>query len=88
MSLIMKNGAPCNGELWETFMDSLDDAIGAEVCDAQTLRLSKRILETDELFDSVDTGRTLLSFQERGGYCDCEVLMNVVDRPLTAAQKD
>lgn len=82
MSLILTNRQPCSDELWQTFLDTLDTTVDEGGCDAETLRWSTEILIYHRVFENVDLEKTLTSFQERGGYCDCEVLMNVVDREL------
>ena len=85
MSLILTNGAISDPAHWELFLDTLDGVVDLEGCDAETLRHSRRIL-TDwntQLAGSItfDIPATLASFEDRGGYCDCEVLGNVADKP-------
>ena len=85
MSLILTNGEPCDPDLWEMFLAMLEDIVAFESCDARTLQHSRRILEgwnATGATPPVDIPATLASFEARGGYCDCEVLMNVADRPL------
>ena len=59
---------------WDRFARKLDAAIRAEGCDAETLRLSERLLTG---MHGIDVGKSLAYFRANDGYCDCEVLMNV-----------
>lgn len=63
-----------NDQLEELF-DHLDDRLRLEPCD-QTLRLTTAFLERRGL-----NARAVTPWlNRRGGYCDCEVLMNVEPR--------
>lgn len=59
---------------WDDFEGLLAKAIGAEGCDASSLRLSKRLLRS---MDGIDVAKSLAYFKANGGFCDCEVLLNV-----------
>jgi hypothetical protein len=59
---------------WAGFARRLRKAIRAEGCDATSLRLSKGILAG---LTGIDVARSVAFFQANGGYCDCEVLLNV-----------
>jgi hypothetical protein len=59
---------------WDSFACELDAAIRAEDCDAETLRLSERLLRG---IDGIDVAKSLAYFKANGGFCDCEVLRNV-----------
>ncbi len=59
---------------WDRFARRLARAIRAEGCDAETLRLSGRLLAG---MGCIDVGKSLAYFRANDGYCDCEVLMNV-----------
>lgn len=66
---------------WNEFCNKLDDMITDEKCDGKSLRLAKIILENWPSDDPepIDVQDTLQYFVENGGYCDCEILMNVGD---------
>jgi hypothetical protein len=57
---------------WKHFADTLARQIG-DGCD-DTLDNARRVLSTME---GVDVEETLAFFEAHGGFCDCEVLMNV-----------
>ena len=59
---------------WVGFVSRLADAVRAEGCDAESLRLTERLLRG---MDGIDAARSVEFFRANGGYCDCEVLMNV-----------
>jgi Protein of unknown function (DUF2695) len=67
---------------WETFTDALDRAVQTNGCDGDgnignyldVYRQSKRIMAD---MGNVDIPASLAFFQGNGGYCDCEILMNV-----------
>ena len=59
---------------WEKFARMLAKAIQAEGCDSKSLRLSERLLRG---MHGIDAARSLDFFRADGGYCDCEVLLNV-----------
>lgn len=54
-----------NANMWYTFCDC-------------TLDKTRAVLRTN--FPTVDAATTIAYLQEHGGYCDCEVLMNVAER--------
>jgi hypothetical protein len=66
---------------WNRFVDRL---VGAEGCDVQPahwtcfgdLRFTKKILE-DMGLDEASIQVSITYFKDHGGYCDCEVLLNV-----------
>jgi hypothetical protein len=60
--------------LWDGFAAGLAAAIRAEGCDAETLRLSERLLRG---MDGINVEASLAFFRSRHGCCDCEVLSNV-----------
>jgi hypothetical protein len=60
---------------WEEFEDKLDDL---EECN-DTLDSSKAILKNMGYSDN-EIGEICQWFELNGGYCDCEVVMNVVMR--------
>jgi Protein of unknown function (DUF2695) len=67
---------------WEQFTDLMLDGMEWNGCDGgrnQTApenvhRQAKAVLET---MGGVDVDKTLQFFESRGGYCDCEILLNV-----------
>jgi hypothetical protein len=68
---------------WDEFADALCRAIERHGCDGDghaagwaTHRRAKQIMAE---MGSVDISNSLAFFEDRGGYCDCEVLLNVDD---------
>jgi hypothetical protein len=61
---------------WREFVHNLVRAI----CTRCSGSLKGSIKVMEEMGD-IDVRRTVLHFQNNGGHCDCEVLMNV-DRPV------
>lgn len=59
---------------WEEFAERLEEALRAETCDSTTLRLSTRLLGS---MADIDVAKSVEYFRANGGYCDCEVLLNV-----------
>jgi uncharacterized protein DUF2695 len=67
---------------WDAFAAALDEAIECEGCDGdegqaslgRTHRHAKKIMGD---MGAIDVEASLAFFKENGGYCDCEVLMNV-----------
>jgi hypothetical protein len=63
-------------EMWDDFCKILSYTLdNIEKCDAETLKQSEYILR--HYFTTVDTEKSLEYFRSHGGFCDCEVLMNV-----------
>jgi hypothetical protein len=60
---------------WREFANKLSDALADadDICD-NTLRRSVRVLEK---MAGIDVRGTIAWFGEHGGYCDCEILMNI-----------
>jgi hypothetical protein len=65
-----------NSDRWKTFILAVEAAVKIDGCDAKTQRLAKRIM-TD--MGNVDIPGSIEYFEAHGGYCDCEILMNVED---------
>ena len=59
---------------WREFCDKLDDAIGRHGCNSTDTRLAKRLLRS---MKCVDVEASVEYFEDHGGYCDCEILLNV-----------
>jgi uncharacterized protein DUF2695 len=59
---------------WREFCDRLDRAISKQGCDARTLRLAEKVLRD---MGGIDIEASLEYFREHGGYCDCEILVNI-----------
>ena len=59
---------------WFAFINALDIAIESEGCDARTCQLAEQLMRT---MGNVDVAASLKFFSEHGGYCDCEILLNV-----------
>jgi Protein of unknown function (DUF2695) len=72
---------------WETFIDALGRAVQIDGCgrDETTdryldvYRQSKRIMAD---MGNVDIPASLAFFQNHGGHCDCEILLNVAGRAV------
>ena len=64
-----------HNHIWRTFCNILCVRLDIHPCDARTLKQSKFVLR--EFFPEIDLGNSLKYFRDHGGYCDCEVLMNV-----------
>jgi hypothetical protein len=70
---------------WDEFCDALDEAVGLLDCggdstfppnpDWPTHALTKRVLT---LMGHVDVEASIDFYKQHGGYCDCEVMLNVV----------
>ncbi len=60
---------------WRVFYNILCVRLNSHPCDARTLEQSKFVLR--EFFPEIDLGKSLEYFRSHGGFCDCEVLMNV-----------
>lgn len=60
--------------LWDEFVERLDEVV--DECDSTADKpLARAILET---MPDIDVEASLAFFEEYGGYCDCEILFNVV----------
>ncbi len=82
MCKIMKPGHP----RWDEFKKRLEGVEGVNMmwtdeegytlcCDGSPrMPFSRAILET---MDGVDVEGSLVEFRENGGFCDCEVLLNI-----------
>ena len=60
--------------MWDRFAESIVTLLEAQECD-NTLTISRELLVDMRIFD-VDGSIEWL--QDHGGFCDCEVLLNVV----------
>lgn len=62
---------------WLEFLFYLGEAIKKEGCNSETEKpIAKSILD---LYDDIDLSGTFEYFENKGGYCDCEIMYNVVD---------
>ena len=59
---------------WKTFTKALELALQINGCDSHGHRLAKPILS---IMEGVNIPETIKFFEAHGGYCDCEILMNV-----------
>jgi Protein of unknown function (DUF2695) len=63
---------------WEQFTDMLDTLGSMEGCDGDAgehvHRHAKAVMAA---MGGIDIEATLAFFESRGGYCDCEILLNV-----------
>jgi hypothetical protein len=63
---------------WEAFVKILFDAMERDGCDGdagQAVHRHARAAMTS--MGGIDIEETLAFFESRGGYCDCEILLNV-----------
>ena len=58
---------------WQEFCARLR-ALEPARCD-HTMRVTRRVLET---LEGVEVEGSLEAFEAQGGYCDCEVVLNVI----------
>lgn len=63
---------------WETFAEALAKALDEHGCDGQSLRLAVPIMSK---MDNIDVPATVEYFENHGGYCDCEIFLNVGPDP-------
>jgi hypothetical protein len=68
---------------WEQFLDALDAMLGEKGCDGDGMgdfnpahihRHAKTVMRS---MGNVDIAGSLAYFEAHGGYCDCEILLNV-----------
>jgi Protein of unknown function (DUF2695) len=59
---------------WSEFTAQLGDAINRHRCNSVDTRLAQRLLTS---MKCVDVEASIEYFRDHGGYCDCEILMNV-----------
>ena len=63
---------------WDKFADRLLRIITADGCDgAQEPNVHRYAKQIMNEMGSVDIPASIEFFQEHGGYCDCEILLNV-----------
>ena len=67
---------------WEAFLDALDNALGRNGCDgdegqAAPGRVHRHAKAVMAAMGGIDIEATLAFFEDHGGYCDCEILLNV-----------
>jgi hypothetical protein len=66
---------------WNDFVGRLDAAIGEHGCAAGTNKDNAKAVMRD--MGGIDIAATLAYFEDHGGGCDCEILLNVMG-PMTA----
>jgi hypothetical protein len=61
---------------WEAFVDAMFAAMKRNGCDGDAghHRHAKAVMTS---MGGIDIEKTLAFFESRGGYCDCEILLNV-----------
>lgn len=60
---------------WDEFIEKLEDSDAMQKCSAKTDRIyAKNILET---MSDIDIEGSMSFFESRGGFCDCEILLNI-----------
>ena len=59
---------------WKAFTEALELALRFNGCDSRGHRLAKPILS---VMEGVNIPETIEFFKANGGYCDCEILLNV-----------
>src|SRR5262245_12511951 len=84
MSIVTTGGSKMTTKLtpesprWNEFVDALMAALDTWGCDGDAEpnvhHHAKRIMAA---MGDIDIAATLASFEDAGGYCDCEILMNV-----------
>ena len=62
---------------WKQFTEQLSAYMKENGCDSQTLRGAEHVLSKDKWGDGLNVEESLEYFREHGGFCDCEILMNV-----------
>jgi hypothetical protein len=70
---------------WNEFADALDAALQKWGCDGKTLRLAKAIMTT---MPDIDVDGSSAFFEEHGGFCDCEILINVDPKMFGGIEDD
>ena len=60
---------------WKEFVDNLSKT--AQECE-HSYKQSWKVLEEMKLLEKIDIDSTIHFFCENGGYCDCEIMFNVV----------
>lgn len=58
---------------WEIFVNGLQDCLDDDVCHGD----HRNTIMTLDAIGGIDVASTIELFMNRGGYCDCEVVMNV-----------
>jgi len=59
-------------ELFVEFIERLEAQVNASGCDHSTKKAAKILLDM-----GFDVEGSLATFEEEGGYCDCEIIFNV-----------
>ncbi len=59
---------------WNKFTNALDAALHKYGCDGKTLRLARVIMT---MMPGIDVDGSVAFFEEHGGFCDCEIFLNV-----------
>ena len=73
-----------DSQRWEEFCEELDAAIAEYGCAAGTNKDNAKAVMRK--MGSIDVEGSLAYFEDHGGYCDCEILMNV-HAPLTDEER-
>ena len=70
-----------NSNRWGTFIEALDYAVQVSGCNGDQLQAGPRKHElakrTMAAMGDVDVPGSIAYFEAHGGYCDCEILLNV-----------
>jgi len=76
----MKEVLSPSHKYWPALRQRLNDALVTYVNGKPHSKCQGNLTQTTKILQSmhnIDIEETLILFQELGGYCDCEILMNV-----------
>lgn len=83
----MSNVMDMDNERWDDFLEILSSEIDGKACDSTTKKphahraLVRMGLTSDEIAETFEF------LESRGGYCDCEIFLNI-DMPLSWFDED
>ena len=68
---------------WDKFVAILSDKISRKGCDHNYVETRKTLyVHIEPKYDiSISDAKTITYLRKYGGYCDCEILLNVVHNP-------
>lgn len=61
--------------VWKDFVRLLGEILGLDGCDGATLSHARSVLK--QFYPQVDLDASLKYFQNNGGFCDCEIFLNI-----------
>lgn len=87
----MSNVMDMDNERWEEFLELLDKEMNrddfTEACDSTTNKPNARRALVRMGLTSDEIVETFEFLESRGGYCDCEIFLNI-DMPLSWFEED